>query len=205
MYTDQYNNSMDRYRRQTREVIVEAADKLFYDKGIRKVGVDAIAVEAGVTKRTLYYHFKSKDELIAAYLERRHEPTLEMLRRTLTGDGDLEQRIRGFFLALHQRVQSEDWKGCLFLRSVAELRSEREHPALEIAAAHKEAVEQLFREQLEASGASQAALHAQQLLLLYDGTVIEVLVRSKPDYALAAADAAACIIGAALGGNADPV
>ncbi|PWG61857.1 TetR family transcriptional regulator [Spiribacter halobius] len=195
---------MQRAPRQTREVIVEAADRLFYAEGIRKVGVDAIAAEAGVTKRTLYYHFKSKDELVAAYLESRHAPTLAMLRRTLTGDGDLQQRVRGFFLALHQRVQSQEWKGCLFLRTVAELRSEPGHPALEIAAGHKEAVEDLFREHLEASGASQAPLHAQQLLLLYDGTIIEVLVRSEPDYALAAGDAAARIVGAALAAGTAP-
>ncbi|HYT48639.1 MAG TPA: helix-turn-helix domain-containing protein, partial [Burkholderiales bacterium] len=50
------------------ERILAAADKLFYRQGIRAVGVDAVAAEAGVSKRTLYNHYPSKDDLIAAYL-----------------------------------------------------------------------------------------------------------------------------------------
>ncbi len=58
----------------TRERIISAAAKLFYNEGIRSVSVDAVAEEAGVTKRTLYYHFASKDDLIGAYLEARDQP-----------------------------------------------------------------------------------------------------------------------------------
>jgi len=54
----------------TRETIIQAADDLFYGEGIRAASMDAIAERAGVTKRTLYYHFRSKDDLIAAYLRR---------------------------------------------------------------------------------------------------------------------------------------
>ena len=57
----------------TRERILTAASKLFYAEGIRAVGVDAVAEKAGLTKRTLYYHFRSKDDLVAAY--RRARPT----------------------------------------------------------------------------------------------------------------------------------
>ena len=60
----------------TRAQIIQAADDLFYGAGIRSASVDAIAEKAGVTKRTLYYHFRSKDDLIAAYLAARDEPTL---------------------------------------------------------------------------------------------------------------------------------
>jgi len=59
---------------QTRTRTIEAADDLFYSEGIRVVGMDAIAARAGVTKRTLYYHFRSRDHLIAAYLAARDEP-----------------------------------------------------------------------------------------------------------------------------------
>ena len=54
-----------------KERILETADKLFYLQGIRAIGVDTIAAEIGISKRTLYNHFPSKDALIAAYLERR--------------------------------------------------------------------------------------------------------------------------------------
>ena len=65
----------------TKDRIVAAANKLFYDEGIRSVGVDAVAAKAGVTKRTLYYHFKSKDDLVAAYLAARVDHLAERLQR----------------------------------------------------------------------------------------------------------------------------
>ena len=69
---------MPRNAAQTRDRILDAANRLFYGEGIRSVSVDAVAEKAGVTKRTLYYHFKSKDELIAAYLESRDQPNLAL-------------------------------------------------------------------------------------------------------------------------------
>ena len=66
---------MVRDARATREQIIQAADALFYGEGIRSASMDAIAARAGVTKRTLYYHFASKDDLIGAYLTARDEPT----------------------------------------------------------------------------------------------------------------------------------
>ncbi len=59
---------MARDARTTREQIIQAAGALFYGEGIRSTSMDAIAAKAGVTKRTIYYHFPSKDDLIAAYL-----------------------------------------------------------------------------------------------------------------------------------------
>ncbi|MDP3242518.1 MAG: helix-turn-helix domain-containing protein, partial [Reyranella sp.] len=56
------------------ERILETADRLFYGQGIRAVGVDTIAAEIGISKRTLYNHFPSKDDLIVAYLSRRLKP-----------------------------------------------------------------------------------------------------------------------------------
>ena len=73
---------------ETRARILETADRLFYGQGIRAVGVDTIAAEAGLSKPTLYNHFPSKEALILAYLERRFRiaeasdaPPLEQIRR----------------------------------------------------------------------------------------------------------------------------
>ena len=65
---------MARMSETTQERIISAASRLFYSEGIRAVGVDAVAEKAGVTKKTLYYHFKSKDDLITAYLAARDQP-----------------------------------------------------------------------------------------------------------------------------------
>ncbi|MEC9405093.1 MAG: helix-turn-helix domain-containing protein, partial [Pseudomonadota bacterium] len=59
-----------------RERILTAANKLFYAEGIRAVSLDTIAEKAGITKKTVYYHFKSKDDLIEAYLVSRDQPNL---------------------------------------------------------------------------------------------------------------------------------
>ena len=74
--------------------IVAAASKLFYDEGIRSVSMDAVAEKAGVTKRTLYYHFRSKDDLVAAYLHGRDQPTLALLEQWFAGTaGELRKRF----------------------------------------------------------------------------------------------------------------
>ena len=75
---------MDKPSPPTRDCILEAAGKLFYAEGFRAISMDVIAEEAGVTNRTLYYHFRSKDDLIAAWLEL--EP-LERWGRRARGGG----------------------------------------------------------------------------------------------------------------------
>ncbi|MCV4655865.1 TetR/AcrR family transcriptional regulator, partial [Escherichia coli] len=79
----------------TRHRIVAASAKLFYDDGIRGVSVDAVADKAGVTKRTLYYHFQSKDDLVAAYLAARDQPNLELFKRWFAEtEGDVAAKVR---------------------------------------------------------------------------------------------------------------
>ena len=65
-----------------------AAAKLFYAEGIRAVSLDAVADKAGVTKRTFYYHFTSKDELVAATLEARDQPNLALFQRWFEAAGE---------------------------------------------------------------------------------------------------------------------
>ena len=82
----------------TRERIISAANALFYNDGIRGVSVDAVAAKAGVTKRTLYYHFKSKDDLVAAYLAARDQPNLALFRQWFAeADGGLPAQVERIF------------------------------------------------------------------------------------------------------------
>src|SRR3546814_2831493 len=113
---------MPRSADSTRERIVTAASKLFYSEGIRRVSMDAIAEKAGVTKRTLYYHFQSKDDLVAAYLEGRDQPNIALFKRWYAEtEGDLADEVRGIFYKLAQSARHPKWKGCGFLRTSAEL------------------------------------------------------------------------------------
>ncbi len=81
----------------TSERIITAASTLFYGEGIRGVSMDAVAEKAGVTKRTLYYHFKSKDDLVAAYLHGRDQPNLALFEQWFTGtEGGAQRRPAAF-------------------------------------------------------------------------------------------------------------
>jgi len=114
---------MARDSSETRRRLIAAADGLFYGQGIRAVGVDAIAEAAGVTKRTLYYHFASKDDLIAAYLEERDLPTLGRYQRMIPeGAAPAEHRIRRIFERLGKNAEDPHWRGCSFLRASGRVR-----------------------------------------------------------------------------------
>ncbi|MGY4623621.1 AcrR family transcriptional regulator [Bradyrhizobium sp. USDA 4486] len=91
----------------TREQIVTAATRLFYGEGIRAVSMDAVAEKAGVTKKTLYYHFTSKDELVAATIAARDQPTLELYKRWFAEtNGTVADKVRGLFTKLGRSVDT---------------------------------------------------------------------------------------------------
>src|SRR5690606_33866074 len=115
----------------TRDRIVRSAARLFYRKGIGAVSVDAVAEAAGVTKRTLYNHFRSKDDLAAAYMEARDQPNLAHFRESFeAAEGSAADRMRAVFFNLAESAGSNSWKGCGFLRTAAELVSTPGHPAV---------------------------------------------------------------------------
>jgi AcrR family transcriptional regulator len=174
-----------------RERILETADKLFYEQGIRAVGVDTIAAQIGISKRTLYNYFPSKEALIAAYLSRRSRPV------DVPEASPVEQ-ILGFFDQLERRLSSVDFRGCPFVNAVAEL-GEPSHPAHKIALAFKEGRRLWFRERLARLDVADPEGLATQLLLLVDGATAAALVRGDPKMARAAKDAARVLLTSAIG------
>ena len=182
----------------TRERIVAAASKLFYGQGVRAVSVDAVAEKAGLTKRTFYYHFASKDDLIAAYLERRDQPNLGLFRHWFTeSGGELADKVAAIFRTLGQAARRPAWKGCGFLRTAAELADMPGHPAIRIGIAHKKRFEDWLKTVFEADGILEAELLARQILLLLDGCFATVLLNRDPSYMDSAAAAAATLVRAA--------
>ncbi|MBB4185413.1 AcrR family transcriptional regulator [Sinorhizobium terangae] len=183
----------------TRDRIVSAAAKLFYAEGIRAVSVDALAEAAGVTKRTLYYHFDSKDDLIAAYLDGRDQPNLTLFQKWFAEtEGDVATKVEGIFRNLARAARHPKWKGCGFLRTSAELANMPGHPAMRIGAAHKKKFENWLRQSLEVEGIDGAGVLARQVLLLLDGSFAVVLLHRDPSYMEAAGMAAASLIRSAL-------
>ncbi|AYG68455.1 MULTISPECIES: TetR/AcrR family transcriptional regulator [unclassified Rhizobium] len=193
----------------TRDRILQSAGKLFHQDGIRAISVDAIAEKAGVTKRTLYYHFRSKDDLIAAHLQARDEPNLVLFKRWFEEtDGDIAEKVAGIFRRLAQSAQSAKWKGCGFLRTSVELINLPGHPALVVARAHKKRVEDWLGSVFAEAGAGSDALPlARQIMLLLDGSFAVVLLHRDPSYMETAADAVAGLIrgGLAAPGRLAPI
>jgi AcrR family transcriptional regulator len=179
----------------TQAQIIQAADDLFYGEGIRSASMDAIAARAGVTKRTLYYHFRSKDDLIAAYLQARDEPTLSRYEVWLDATrGTLAEQIAGVFHRLARVAKAATWKGCGFQRAAAELAGSPGHPALKIGSAHKKKFESWLTGRITAEGLDNAALRARQVMIVLDGAVAQMLIHRDPSYVQAAGELAAALL-----------
>jgi AcrR family transcriptional regulator len=186
---------MPRKPEPTREKILSAANRLFYGEGIGRVSVDAVAEKAGVTKRTLYYHFRSKDDLIAAYLESRDQPNLEQFAKWFEAGGNtLADKVAAMFDGLAKAARSPRWKGCGFLRTAAELANKPGHPAVKIGAAHKKKFEAWLTERF-ADKAEPAEL-ARQIVLLMEGAFSAMLIHRDPDYIRVAGETAAALVSA---------
>lgn len=179
----------------TRERIVAAANRLFYREGIRAVSVDAVAAEAGLTKRSLYYHFKSKDDLIEAYLAYRDQPNLDAYKRWFDEkDGTTAEKVAAIFENLAKMASHPKWRGCGFLRTSAELANLPGHPAIVRGAAHKKKIEQWLADCLITDGIAAPAVIASQILLLLDGSFAVVMLHRDTRYMLSAAQAARVLV-----------
>ena len=183
----------------TRDKIINAGASLFYKQGIRSVSVDAIAEKAGLTKRSLYYHFKSKDDLIESYLKGRDKPNLDTFEKWYAeAEGDAGQKVRAIFTNLARSARSPNWKGCGFLRTSAELVTMPGHPALKAANQHKAGFERWLGDRLASAGASHPKGLPQQIRLLLDGAFSVVLLNRDPTYMEIAGEAAQTLVKASL-------
>ena len=169
--------------------ILETADRLFYQRGIHANGVDTIAAEIGISKRTLYNHFPSKEALVLAYLDRRFQPVAESEKNPL-------EQIGGAFDRLEKAFASATFRGCPFVNAVAELGDESAG-ARKIAVAFKENRRQWLCGLTRELGAADPDFLATQIAILIDGAIAAGLVRRDPAMARAAKAAALALIDAA--------
>ncbi len=158
---------------ETREHVLSVAHELFYWHGIRATGVDRIAAEAGVAPTTLYRLFASKDELIAAYIDRGDRLYREWFDASAEAGGpDPQDQILAVFDALDDQVQPNQCRGCPFLMALAEF-PDPEHPAHQAAVTMKTWVRQRFgqltSELARDSVISGPALVADHLALVMEG------------------------------------
>lgn len=186
---------MPRSAEQTRKRIVEAAYRLFRRQGFSRVSMDEIAANARLTKRTLYHHFRSKDDLLARVLEAQHELALQAFwtfADKLTGSA--ETIVDAMFRELAVWVDKPRWAGSGFTRLVIELADLPGHPARTIARRHKAQMEGCLAELLERAGITQAEELAREVWLLSEGAISLILVHGDRGYSAAAMRAARTLV-----------
>jgi AcrR family transcriptional regulator len=183
-------------KRSPRDRLLAAASELFYAEGIQSVGIDRVIERAGVAKASLYSTFGSKEELVCAYLNARHEQTLARLRSAVAATVDPIERLLAVFDAQAELFQGPDFHGCAFMAAAAEAPAGGRIDAT--AESYRHDIHALFSELAAAAGAPDPALLASQLQLVYDGGGLAAKMDRNPDIATPARAAASTLIAAAL-------
>lgn len=186
---------MRRKSGETKQQIIDAAYTLFYQSGFMRTGVDAIADTAGITKRTLYQHFSSKDELIEAVLEHQHQLALDRIRRwadCITGKPD--QMVMTIFDKLAQWAAGKRWQGSGFTRAAVEFADLPGHPARKAARRQKNEVERYLVEKFAEQDLVNPEQLVREILLLIEGCQSLALIHDNLDYIDAARHAALILV-----------
>ncbi len=153
---------------------------LFYAEGIHAVGVDRVVLDSGVAKATLYQHFRSKEELVAECLRQRSDHwSHHFAEPILVTPGSPGTRVARVFDALSRSVSQTDFRGCPFINAAAEFPGQ-DGPVAEVIQSHRAQVRRLFADLLSSlSSTSRRRELVDQLVLLYDGTMISAQLDSK--------------------------
>lgn len=193
--TDMYTRSVTISKPPAKQRLLVAVAELTYLGGIEATGVDAIAQAAGVTKRTLYQHFRSKGDLVAAGLSARDQPAIDALRRASLRRAERDgcPPILALFDSIGAALHGPGLRGCAFLNAALEL-SEADHPAGDAARAHLQARRDLVGELLAISHPDADPDLVDELVLLVDGAFAVAASRRDPSYARHARRAAARLL-----------
>ena len=180
---------------EARQRILETADRLFYQEGIRAVGIDRIIAEAEVAKMSLYKHFPSKDDLILAALAYREEEILAFFRAAMEQHSKkLKNPLRAFFAALKDLFESPGFRGCPFQNAAVEL-ANPSHPGTEFVRGHKQRFSEFLRGLIEQSVGKAAANVAPAVSILVEGAIMTAVIQGDPNAADVARDAAMKLVG----------
>ncbi|MFJ1654717.1 TetR/AcrR family transcriptional regulator [Streptomyces sp. NPDC088337] len=150
-----------------RQRLLDAAAALAYREGVA-VGVEALCKAAGVSKRTMYQLFESKDALLAASLESRAAEFATLFLLPPDSGRSPRERILHVFRQVEAQAGTQEYRGCPYLAVQVELKNE-EHPASRVACRVKEDLTAFFRTEAASGGASDPDLLARQLALIFDG------------------------------------
>lgn len=179
----------------TKERVLDAAEELYYGRGVQAVGMDAVRTASGVSLKRLYQLYPSKSALVEAYLRRRDARLLCKLADYVeAAPGQPEERVLAVFDWLHAWFSEPDYRGCAFINSYGELGATDPEVAA-AARAHKEAFQRYLAGLVTAAGLpAQLAAH---LALLAEGAITTAAISGSPEPAREAREAARVLMDAA--------
>jgi len=177
--------------------LLDAAARLFYARGVTATGIDAITNEAGVAKMSLYNNFASKDELVDAYIQARHEEWLGLYQQRVAEAGSPIDGVLAVFDAYIDHASlayDHGFRGCGLLNAAAELPVGA--PGREAVRRHKEQVESILTEHLTAAAPADVAIAtAEQLSFLLEGAMSRAGLDGTPERLVRAREMAATVVG----------
>ncbi|MDC0760095.1 TetR/AcrR family transcriptional regulator [Brevibacillus sp. AG] len=157
-------------REKAQEIILNAAEELFYQEGIHAVSVDAIVERAGMNKMSVYRQFSSKTDLILAYMTRKQDVFWQEWEESIAKHPNRprEQLIQ-FFADLAERATNEQFRGCCFINVAVEF-PDPVHPVRELVCSHQKRIRDAFLDRTTALGTANPCELAYTLILLMEGT-----------------------------------
>jgi AcrR family transcriptional regulator len=157
---------------EVRDKILETASELFYKRGVRAVGVDLVVEKAGVAKTSLYRHFGTKDDLIAAFLDREDQDFWSAWDRVAEQHADdAKAELDAHLGWIGERVGRANYRGCPQINVAAEF-PESDHPARKVAQAHKHEMRRRLKVIAERLNAASPDELAGQLSVLVNGAFV---------------------------------
>lgn len=172
----------------TRERLLEAASRIILEESLSQLSIDRIAQRAGLSRRTFFLHFTSKDELLAeviTYLRPAYAQRYRQWAEYLDPDLTVEERIYGLFRNLLEAIGKPGWRGCCFLRISAELGDRQGHPVHAAVAGAQHDLERWLVSELSRGDYVAPVLTARQLVVLINGLLVMQLVHRTPCYGAA--------------------
>lgn len=171
-----------------RQRILDTASRLFYQQGFNRTGIDQIIEEAQVAKASLYSHFRTKDELCQAYLQKTNEEWISILSEYLESLPPGEARILGLFDCIRKAYERDDFRGCWCVNTLAEV-TENQKLIQEEIRTQKEDLTKYLRKLLEGNYPQKIPEYlVQQIYLLYQGAISESYLHQS-DWPIEAAKA----------------
>jgi AcrR family transcriptional regulator len=153
-----------------RDRLLAAADELFYAEGVHTVGIDRVIEHAGVAKASLYSTFGSKEGLIRAYLEGRHQRRRERILAALKRYDNPRDQVLGIFDLLAELVAAPTFRGCPFYNASAESRPGG--VVEQVSDEYRAWIRALFTDLARDAGAKDPQSLAARLVVLYDGSSV---------------------------------